>query len=88
MMPLRLKSNELRIVCIGAHPDDVEIGCGGTLLSLAASRRTLSATVVVATGSGGRYEAMKAHRVSFPAPISRCASSSCETGSSRPPGVT
>jgi LmbE family N-acetylglucosaminyl deacetylase len=61
MMPLRLKSNELRIVCLGAHPDDVEIGCGGTLLSLAESRRTLSATVVVATGSGGRYEeAMKA----------------------------
>ena len=61
MMPLLLPSNELRIVCVGAHPDDVEIGCGGTLLSLAESGRTLSATVVVATGSGGRYdEAMKA----------------------------
>jgi LmbE family N-acetylglucosaminyl deacetylase len=61
MMPLRLPSSELRIVCLGAHPDDVEIGCGGTLLSLAESSRTLSATVVVATGSGERYdEAMKA----------------------------
>ena len=24
----------LRILCLGAHPDDIEIGCGGTLLKL------------------------------------------------------
>ena len=23
-----------RILCLGAHSDDIEIGCGGTLLSL------------------------------------------------------
>jgi LmbE family N-acetylglucosaminyl deacetylase len=61
MIPLRLPSSDLRIVCLGAHPDDVEIGCGGTLLTLAEASRGLSATVVVATGSGERYdEAMKA----------------------------
>jgi LmbE family N-acetylglucosaminyl deacetylase len=60
MMPLQLKSGELRMVCLGAHPDDIEIGCGGTLLSLAESSRQINATVVVATGIGERYEeAMK-----------------------------
>ena len=24
----------LRILCLGAHSDDIEIGCGGTVLSL------------------------------------------------------
>jgi LmbE family N-acetylglucosaminyl deacetylase len=26
-----------RILCLGAHSDDIEIGCGGTLLSLIAA---------------------------------------------------
>jgi len=25
----------LQILCLGAHPDDIEIGCGGTILRLA-----------------------------------------------------
>jgi LmbE family N-acetylglucosaminyl deacetylase len=28
----------LRLLCLGAHCDDIEIGCGGTILTLAASR--------------------------------------------------
>jgi LmbE family N-acetylglucosaminyl deacetylase len=59
MIALQLPSGPLRIVCLGAHPDDVEIGCGGTLLTLAESR-DVRAVVVVATGSGNRHEeAMK-----------------------------
>ena len=27
----------LDVIAVGAHPDDVEIGCGGTLASLAAA---------------------------------------------------
>jgi LmbE family N-acetylglucosaminyl deacetylase len=36
MIPLSLdKSEPLRILCLGAHCDDIEIGCGGTILKLA-----------------------------------------------------
>jgi LmbE family N-acetylglucosaminyl deacetylase len=38
MMPLNfsLRAGEaLKILCIGAHSDDIEIGCGGTILRLA-----------------------------------------------------
>jgi LmbE family N-acetylglucosaminyl deacetylase len=60
VIPLRLPPGPLRIVCVGAHPDDVEIGCGATLLTLA-QFRDISATFVVATATGERYEeALKA----------------------------
>lgn len=60
MISLGLPPGPLSIVCLGAHPDDVEIGCGGTLLSLAAAR-SLRATLVVPTGTPERHEeALKA----------------------------
>lgn len=40
MIPLVLQGSAetpIRILCLGAHSDDIEIGCGGTLLQLAAS---------------------------------------------------
>jgi len=55
VIPFQLPPGPLRIVCLGAHPDDVEIGCGGTLLTLAESR-DVRAVFVVATGSGTRHE--------------------------------
>ena len=39
MIPLHLDRGGtagLQILCLGAHADDIEIGCGGTLLRLAA----------------------------------------------------
>lgn len=30
----RAQSEPLRVLCLGAHSDDIEIGCGGTLLQL------------------------------------------------------
>lgn len=54
MFGLRLPS-PLTVLCVGAHPDDIEIGCGGTLLELA-KRRDVAITNLVLTGSGGRED--------------------------------
>jgi len=36
MIPLSLdRTGPLQILCLGCHSDDIEIGCGGTILSLA-----------------------------------------------------
>jgi LmbE family N-acetylglucosaminyl deacetylase len=53
MDALRLPDGPLEVLCVGAHPDDVEIGCGGTLLRLA-ERSDLSLTVAVLTGTPDR----------------------------------
>jgi LmbE family N-acetylglucosaminyl deacetylase len=37
----------LRVLAVGAHADDIEIGCGGTLLRLAAQQRQLEVVWVV-----------------------------------------
>jgi len=44
----------LRVLAIGAHADDIEIGCGGTLLRLVAEQPNLSVDWVVLSGLGER----------------------------------
>jgi len=34
MLPIRLPADGQEILCLGAHCDDIEIGCGGTLIEL------------------------------------------------------
>ena len=53
-------SDALHLLCLGAHSDDIEIGCGGTLLELkrAFSRLTFHWVVFSAVGQRG-LEAMK-----------------------------
>jgi LmbE family N-acetylglucosaminyl deacetylase len=55
VISLSLPSGPLTVVCLGAHPDDIEIGCGGTLLALSASRQ-LTVDYVLMTGSGDRHQ--------------------------------
>ena len=45
---MQLKFSNLQsILCIGAHPDDIEIGCGGTVLELASRTPNLKIDWVV-----------------------------------------
>ncbi len=57
MLPLILapdRPGPLKLLCLGAHSDDVEIGCGGTVLRLAAEVPDLSVRWIVFSGSDVR----------------------------------
>ncbi len=57
MMPLQLTRScraPFRILCLGAHSDDIEIGCGGTLLRLTESHTNITCHWVVFTAEGPR----------------------------------
>jgi LmbE family N-acetylglucosaminyl deacetylase len=66
VIALSLPEGPLDVLCLGAHPDDIEIGCGGTLLKLAAARQ-LQMTVVILTGTlERRAEAIASAAEFFP----------------------
>ena len=44
----------LKLLCLGAHADDIEIGCGGTVLRLVAERPDIVVRWVVFSGDGRR----------------------------------
>ena len=63
MIQLSLPSNgasALQILCLGAHSDDIEIGCGGTILRLAEQYRSCVFHWVVFSAIGVRDA--EAHR--------------------------
>ena len=43
-----------KVLCLGAHSDDIEIGCGGTLLKMTKGIRNLEVRWVVFSGGGRR----------------------------------
>jgi LmbE family N-acetylglucosaminyl deacetylase len=53
MRALGFEDGPLHVVAVGAHPDDIELGCGGTLLRLS-SREGVTFTYVLLTGSDTR----------------------------------
>jgi LmbE family N-acetylglucosaminyl deacetylase len=68
MLALQLSkpsNGPLSVLAIGAHSDDIEIGAGGTLLSLAASEPGLIARYVVLTGTPERQLEARAAAEAF-----------------------
>ena len=56
MLPFQLggAGRPLRLLAIGAHSDDIEIGCGGTILKLIESGSVSEVCWVVLTGETNR----------------------------------
>ena len=55
MRPVSLfasRTGPLRILALGAHADDIEIGCGGTILRLIADHRSVEMTLPTEAASG------------------------------------
>jgi LmbE family N-acetylglucosaminyl deacetylase len=58
------RAKALQVLCIGAHCDDIEIGCGATLLRLAAER-PIAVTWAVLCSTSERAEEAKASAARF-----------------------
>jgi LmbE family N-acetylglucosaminyl deacetylase len=57
----------LSVLCLGAHSDDIEIGAGGTILSLIAQGVRLEVTWCVASATGRREGEARASAADFTA---------------------
>lgn len=60
MIDLILPHGELNVLCLGAHPDDIELGCGGTLLELSARQSIVFHGLVLTGRQERRLEAQDA----------------------------
>jgi len=59
------------VLCLGAHSDDIEIGCGGTMLSLLEAPSDLAVTWVVFGAQGARVEEARRSAESFLAEVAK-----------------
>jgi LmbE family N-acetylglucosaminyl deacetylase len=53
-LSLHDRRTPLRVLCIGAHSDDIEIGCGGLILALIRARRPVQIDWIVFSALGSR----------------------------------
>lgn len=67
----------LRVLCLGAHSDDIEIGAGGAIMSWIASGVQLHVNWCVASASGERVEEARCSAAEF---LHGAASTSIEIG--------
>lgn len=67
MQPLSILAGQgaRRVLCLGAHADDIEIGCGGTILRLCAEHRDLEVRWVVFSSNAVRAAEAHASAVAF-----------------------
>jgi LmbE family N-acetylglucosaminyl deacetylase len=65
-LPLPLPVDRpLRVLCLGAHSDDIEIGCGGTVLALRAAQPATDFRWVVWSAAGARAAEARASAKRF-----------------------
>lgn len=68
MMPLLVpqpKGRPLRVLALGAHADDLEIGCGATMLRLLAEHPGTQVDWVVCAAAGGRADEARTSAQAF-----------------------
>jgi LmbE family N-acetylglucosaminyl deacetylase len=56
MLELRLQPGVQRVLCLGAHSDDIEIGCAGTVLQLTEGEYPVEVTWIVFSAHGVREQ--------------------------------
>jgi LmbE family N-acetylglucosaminyl deacetylase len=64
MVPLEIPAGDLTVLAVSAHPDDIEIGCGATLLRLSSSR-ALTGHAVVSPGTPERAQEVRSATGAF-----------------------
>jgi LmbE family N-acetylglucosaminyl deacetylase len=64
-LPLLLEGASRQILVIGSHSDDIEIGCGATLLALTRAHPELQVTWVVLGAQGVRADEARASGAAF-----------------------
>ena len=55
-LPRPANGERMRVLCLGAHSDDIEIGCGATVLQLIAACPSCEFLWIVFSAGGGRAE--------------------------------
>ena len=51
---LKNGNSPVKILCLGAHSDDIEIGCGGTILEMLSDRSDVDVSCVVFSSGNDR----------------------------------